>query len=114
MMLNWNAIVDRFAQRFDEAFSTSSKKAHFDCIPHEAAVIDGARNKWCPLLLLNAIIGVLDLDSNVGTRRKFNQQKVLFECILEVRSQGSDLLALADASDEDKVPVDVTDVTDVT
>ncbi|KAJ1432950.1 hypothetical protein B484DRAFT_429692 [Ochromonadaceae sp. CCMP2298] len=87
MMLNWNAIVDRFSMKFDTAFSTSSKKAHFDGVPAEFAVIDGARSKWCHLLLVNAIIGILDCDSfNLSTRRKFNQQKVLCECILEIRS----------------------------
>eukprot|EP00601_Ochromonadales_sp_CCMP2298_P004971 CAMPEP_0173191146 /NCGR_PEP_ID=MMETSP1141-20130122/12728_1 /TAXON_ID=483371 /ORGANISM="non described non described, Strain CCMP2298" /LENGTH=271 /DNA_ID=CAMNT_0014115313 /DNA_START=163 /DNA_END=975 /DNA_ORIENTATION=- len=84
MMLNWNAIVDRFALKFDAAFSTCSKKAHFDCVPPESTVIDGARSKWCHLLLVNAIVGILDFESfNLASRRKFNQQKVLCECILQ-------------------------------
>jgi hypothetical protein len=87
LQLNWNAIVDRFAMKFDAAFTRTNKKvkglhlgsyvplqwhdtivwihflmltdayctlylclcvplqAHFDCVPQEAAVIDGARSK---------------------------------------------------------------------
>ncbi|KAJ1432697.1 hypothetical protein B484DRAFT_429796 [Ochromonadaceae sp. CCMP2298] len=97
--LNWNAIVDRFALKFEAVFSSSSKKAHFDCIHQSFAVIDGARTKWCNLLLVNAIIGILDVEAcNLGTRRKFNQQKELCECIQEIRST-------TNADDEDKVCV---------
>lgn len=45
-------------------------------------MIDGARSKWCFLLLLNAIVGILDFESfNLAARRKFNQQQILFDCI---------------------------------
>lgn len=45
-------------------------------------MIDGARSKWCHLLLLNAIVGILDFESfNLAARRKFNQQQVLYECL---------------------------------
>lgn len=57
-------------------------QAHFDCVPPHFTVIDGARSKWCYLLLLNAVVGILDFDSfNLAARRKFNQQQVLCDCI---------------------------------
>ncbi len=53
-------------------------------MPPHFTVIDGARSKWCHLLLVNAIIGILDFESfNLAARRKFNQQQVLCECIKE-------------------------------
>lgn len=60
------------------------RQAHFDCVPPHFTVIDGARSKWCHLLLVNAIIGILDFESfNLAARRKFNQQQILCECIKE-------------------------------
>ena len=45
-------------------------------------MIDGARSKWCHLLLVNAIVGILDFQSfNLAARRKFNQQQILCDCI---------------------------------
>lgn len=57
-------------------------QAHFDCVPPHFTVIDGARSKWCHLLLVNAIIGILDFESfNLAARRKFNQQQILADCL---------------------------------
>jgi hypothetical protein len=68
------------------------RQAHFDCVPPKYTVIDGARSKWCLLLLLNAIVGILDFESfNLAARRKFNQQNVLYECIkAEIEEKGID------------------------
>lgn len=46
-------------------------------------MVDGARLKWCNLLLLDAIVSILDTDLfSASTRRAFNQQKVLHDAIL--------------------------------
>jgi hypothetical protein len=68
------------------------RQAHFDCVPPKYTVIDGARSKWCLLLLLNGIVGILDFESfNLAARRKFNQQNVLYECIkAELEETGFD------------------------
>jgi hypothetical protein len=59
-------------------------KAHFDTLPSEYKVIDGARTRWCPLLLLDAILSLLLSHSNIfPTRRAFCQQQVLLHCILD-------------------------------
>ena len=65
-------------------------QAHFDCVPPQYTVIDGARSRWCHLLLVNSIVGILDFDSfNLAARRKFNQQQVLCECIkAELQDEG--------------------------
>ncbi len=46
-------------------------------------MIDGAKGKWCIVLLLDAIIFLLkNNEFNVSFRRAFNQSVVLYECIL--------------------------------
>ncbi len=55
-----------------------------DNVPDEFKVIDGAKGKWCNLLLLDAMIYLLKNDQFVGnSRRHFNQYMVLYECIME-------------------------------
>jgi hypothetical protein len=58
-------------------------QAHFDCLPPDCKVVDGARFRWCPLLLLDAVLYLLSHNGfQFPTRRAFCQQKVLYECIL--------------------------------
>jgi hypothetical protein len=59
-------------------------QAHFDNLPEEYRMVDGAKGKWCTLLLIDAIIYILKHDKfNCHSRRAFNQHLVLYECILE-------------------------------
>jgi hypothetical protein len=47
-------------------------------------VVDGARTRWYPLLLLDAIIFILHNNFfRFATRRAFNQLEILYNCILE-------------------------------
>jgi hypothetical protein len=47
-------------------------------------VVDGARARWFPLILLDAMIFILHNNFfRFGTRRAFNQVEVLYNCILE-------------------------------
>lgn len=78
----WNRIAQNFEQKFSEVFATS-KKAHFDCLPPEYKVIDGARTRWANLLLLDAMVYFVGFeDFNFFSRRTFNQQKELYDCIM--------------------------------
>jgi hypothetical protein len=61
-----------------------SFQAHFDNLPDEFKVVDGAKGTWSQLILLDAMIYILENDSfNSSSRRAFNQHKVLCECVLD-------------------------------
>jgi hypothetical protein len=48
-------------------------------------VIDGARDRWYPLLLLDAALGLLwSNDFSFNSKKAFNQRKVLYDCIVRV------------------------------
>lgn len=58
-------------------------QAHFDSVPPRLRVVDGAKSRWGNLILLDAVICLLELrEINEASRRSFNQQKVLIECIV--------------------------------
>mmetsp|Transcript_15820 Transcript_15820/g.17129 ORF Transcript_15820/g.17129 Transcript_15820/m.17129 type:complete len:632 (+) Transcript_15820:365-2260(+) len=83
LKIKWSNIVARFEREFALTFS-KSKKAHFDCLPKDLKVVDGARARWFPLLLLDALIFILHNNYfRFATRRAFNQLEVLYDCILE-------------------------------
>lgn len=59
-------------------------QAHFDSVSPELRVVDGARTKWCSLLMLDAMIFLLENDRfNPVSRRAFNQHDILLRCVLE-------------------------------
>ena len=59
-------------------------QAHLDNVSEDLRVIDGAKGKWCNILLLDSMIYILAHDTfNATTRRSFNQPVILYECILE-------------------------------
>ncbi len=65
-------------------FHFAHVQAHLDNVPDEMKTIDGAKGKWCNLLLLDAMIYLLKNDQFVGnSRRHFNQYIMLYECIME-------------------------------
>lgn len=83
LRVSWDNIVKRFENEFARTFA-KSKKAHFDCLPKEFKVVDGARVRWFPLLLLDAMIFILHNNFfRFATRRAFNQLEILYGCILE-------------------------------
>eukprot|EP01038_Epipyxis_sp_PR26KG_P015719 gene15719-21278_t len=82
-IMSWNNIYKRFEEIYTEEFSVS-KKAHLDCLPKEESVVDGAKVKWCALILLDAIVYILQFNQfDHAKRRSFNQQRVLFDCIFQ-------------------------------
>eukprot|EP01038_Epipyxis_sp_PR26KG_P007234 gene7234-9865_t len=81
--LNWNLVVLKFERKFEHIFGVASnpKKAHFDMIP---GVIDGARSRWCRLILLDGLLFLLNKNKvKFGSKRSFNQAAVLHDCMLE-------------------------------
>lgn len=51
-------------------------------------VVDGARGKWCPLLLLDAMVQLLNTRSWCFTsRRVFDQRKALADAVLDVLAE---------------------------
>jgi hypothetical protein len=47
-------------------------------------VVDGAKTRWCHLLLIDGLISLLELrEINNSSRRTFNQHQILLECIVE-------------------------------
>eukprot|EP01034_Spumella_vulgaris_P033937 gene33937-41858_t len=76
-------IVAQFDSEFKVTFS-ADKKAHFDNLPEEFRQIDGAKPKWCNLLLMDAIIYLVRNDTfSKLSRRAFNQHITLYDCILD-------------------------------
>ena len=75
--ISWNDVVNLFRSQFDLYFESVSRKAHLDCADLRDKVIDGAKNKWCPILLLDAIVSLI-LDPKIRSqqpcqKRGFNQ-----------------------------------------
>jgi hypothetical protein len=71
---------------FSLLFSTLSK-VHFDSLPSQwpvkDKVIDGARDKWCYPILLDAFLSVLQNNKfDLSSRRLFHQTRILQDCIL--------------------------------
>jgi hypothetical protein len=59
-------------------------QAHFDCVPPLLRVVDGAKTRWCHLLLIDGLISLIELrEINNSSRRSFNQHQILLECIVE-------------------------------
>eukprot|EP01032_Pedospumella_encystans_P019186 gene19186-21822_t len=80
--INWARVLQSFSLAFEATFTTN-KKAHFDCVPVNLRVVDGAKSRWCNLILIDAVIFLLELrEFNEGSRRSFDQQQVLLECIV--------------------------------
>ena len=50
--LSWSLIVRHFEERYDEVYMHRDVKAHFD---FSNEVIDGAKERWRTLILLDAI-----------------------------------------------------------
>eukprot|EP01033_Poteriospumella_lacustris_P010949 gene10951-7789_t len=126
--IEWDAVVQQFHQAFRETFSRSKKKvsltstwrrlwrlrlrqAHFDFLPPELRVVDGARDRWYPLLLLDAAWGLLwSNDFQFASKKAFNQRRVLYDSIAHVLRDGLCVGATggarsdAPSDDEDDAP----------
>lgn len=60
------------------------QQAHFDCVPANLRVVDGAKSRWCNLVLIDSVIYLSEgREINESSRRSFNQPRVLIECIIE-------------------------------
>eukprot|EP01038_Epipyxis_sp_PR26KG_P007233 gene7233-9864_t len=82
-VINWLNVKERFEAAFEAVFSFS-KKAHFDTLPLEYSVIDGAKTKWRTLLFIDAMVFLLQKNKiRFSSKRSFNQPAVLFNCLLE-------------------------------
>jgi hypothetical protein len=47
-------------------------------------VVDGAKTRWCHLLLIDGLISLIELrEINNSSRRSFNQHQIFLECIVE-------------------------------
>mmetsp|Transcript_11869 Transcript_11869/g.10743 ORF Transcript_11869/g.10743 Transcript_11869/m.10743 type:complete len:350 (+) Transcript_11869:163-1212(+) len=87
LILPWTDVSAIFTERYQVVYGESSKKAHIDCFDDDRRTIDGARLKWCSVLMLDAILfyslSVRAFKAPVTSKRSFNQHKVLIECINE-------------------------------
>lgn len=74
-------IMQIFHQKYDSAYSQSSSKLHLD---FEPTVIDGPRERWRSIALLDAILCLLSPNPNEyeSKKRKFNQCSVLREAVV--------------------------------
>ena len=76
-------------------------KAHFDNVPSDYKVVDGARSKWSNLLILDGFIYLLNFDEfNSASRRAFNQHQVLHRCILDEFKRRNDEVVWNSISNE--------------
>lgn len=115
LVLAWEEIVAHFEAHFLSIFATSKKvpqpahftlpgeltlfQAHFDSVPAEYRVVDGARSRWWPLLVMDAAIHLLDSNTwCFSSRRAFNQHKALFDAILVVLAEQDEVFYNALAS----------------
>eukprot|EP00981_Chlorochromonas_danica_P014132 scaffold7410_cov169-Ochromonas_danica.AAC.17 len=92
ILLRWDIILAHFETHFQSVFATS-KKAHFDSVPVEYRVVDGARARWWPLLVFDGMLHLLMLNTwSFASRRAFNQHRVFFDAVLAaIEDADSDL-----------------------
>ena len=84
--ISWQKITTIFTSLFENTFAVNSK-LYFDVALQK---IDGATTKWCPIILLDALISLL-MESNESRcnalKRKFNQYSSLHEAVCTVVSE---------------------------
>lgn len=84
-IIEWYEILDVFSKTFNSVFRDGGKKAHLDSIGDvnsKEKTIDGAKEKWLPILLLDAIIYASQAAvAPKTTRRLFDQHRVLQNCV---------------------------------
>lgn len=80
LRVSWLEVVTLFEREFDKVFLTKNSKARFD---NSDIIVDGAKQNWSALLLLDAVVCLLaskhptDHRSN---RRVFDQHRMLRFC----------------------------------
>ena len=75
--IEWGHVVDAFSHAFNFTFGEKGKKAHVDSlvdVPFKDRMIDGAKEKWLTIILLDAIVfaSLGDIPLRIS-RRLFNQ-----------------------------------------
>ena len=91
----WSVIVAKFEEKYTRIYMQTNmkKKAHLDCIQEGSNLVHEPKQKWCHVLLLDALVHSAHdytfsalVESSVR-RRKFNQHLELRNSIIEVLSE---------------------------
>lgn len=91
--VSWKDILSKFSSRYDSVYMTKDRKAHFDCLN---LVVDGAKERWKDLLLLDAIIAFTKEAILKGYKIQSNQ--VVQDASIET-SNSADINAQSNSSD---------------
>ena len=77
--LDWSKVVQDFHQMFQNVYEKQSRKAHIDNVCETDCLIDGAKNKWSPVLLIDGVLSLFYRNFyekqkyDFKSKRKFDQ-----------------------------------------
>lgn len=80
LLVSWSDVVTVFDREFDKVFLSKNSKARFDM---SDIIVDGAKQNWSALLLLDAVLCLLSKkhpQDHRSNRRVFDQHRMLRFC----------------------------------